>query len=85
MSKCSVCGNKAIEVIEICPECLQRANVDPKNIKRLRQISGILQITADADSNIKECMESILEIADELERSGTGGKEETQRAAVPKK
>lgn len=76
MGKCHICGKKALEVVEVCPECLQRAAVDPKQIKRLKQISGILSITAGTDTNIKECMESIKEIAKELERGGTNGKEE---------
>lgn len=79
MRKCHICGKKALEVVEVCPECLQKAEVDPKQIKRLRQISNILSITADTDGNIKECMESIIEIANDLERSGAGGKEETQK------
>lgn len=85
MRKCSICGKSALEIVEICPECLQRAAVDPKQIKRLKQISNILSITAGTDTNIKECMESILEIAEDLERSGNGGKEEQeeQGAAVP--
>lgn len=76
MSKCHICGKRALEVVEVCPECLQRAAVDPEQIKRLKQISGILSITAGTDSNIKECMESIKEIAEELERGGTNDKEE---------
>lgn len=76
MGKCHICGKKALEVVEVCPECLQRAAVDPKQIKRLKQISGILSITAGTDTNIKECMESIKEIAEELERGGMNGKEE---------
>lgn len=75
MSKCHICGKKALEVVEVCPECLQKAAVDPKQIKRLRQISNILSITADTDTNIKACMQSITEIADDLER-GSYGKEE---------
>ena len=75
MGKCHICGKKALEVVEVCPECLQRAAVDTKQIKRLKQISNILSITAGTDTNIKECMESLLEIAEDLERSGTHGKE----------
>lgn len=75
MGKCHICGKKALEVVEVCPECLQRAAVDPKQIKRLKQISNVLSITAETDTNIKECMESLLEIAEDLERSGTHGKE----------
>ena len=68
MKKCSLCGEKALEGIEICQECLKKAAVDPKQIKSLRQISNILSITADTDTNIKACMQSITEIADDLER-----------------
>ena len=75
MSKCHICGKKALEVVEVCPECLQRVAVDPKQIKRLKQISNVLSITAGTDTNIKECMESLLEIAEDFERSGTHGKE----------
>ena len=76
-----------MEVVEVCPECLQRAAVDTRQIKRLKQISSILSITAGTDTNIKECMESILEIAEGLERSGSIGKEEQEEkgAAVPEK
>lgn len=79
MGKCQICGNKGLEVIEICPECLQRAAVNTEDIERLKHISSILQITADTDTNIKECMNGILEIAADLERSGTGGKKKEKK------
>lgn len=82
MKKCQVCGKRALEVVEVCPECLQRAEVDQGQIKRLKQISNVLSITAGTDTNIKECMESLLEIAKDLERSGTGDKEEKEDNAV---
>ena len=87
MKKCSICGKPALEVVEVCPECLRRTAVDPEQIKRLKQISSILSITAGTDTNIKECMESILEIAEGLERSGSIGKEQQEEkgAAVPEK
>lgn len=80
MKKCSLCGEKALEGIEICPECLKRAAVAPKQIKRLRQISNILSITADTDTNIKACMQSITEIADDLERGNYGKEEKKQES-----
>lgn len=82
MKKCQVCGKRALEVVEVCPECLQRAAVDRGQIKRLKQISNVLSITAGTDTNIKECMESLLEIAKDLERRGTGGEEEKEDNAV---
>lgn len=84
MGKCHLCGKKALEVVEVCPECLQRTAVDQKDIDRLRHISNILSITANTDTNIKDCMESLIEIAEDLERSGNNGKEEKKRAAVQK-
>ena len=75
MSNCHICGKKALEVVEVCPECLQRAAVDPKQIKRLKQISNVLSITAGTDTNIKECMESLLDIAENLESNYTHSKE----------
>lgn len=87
MKKCSICGKPALEVVEVCPKCLQRAAVDPGQIKRLKQISSILSIASGTGTNIKDCMESILEIAEDLERNGNIGKEErTEKgAAVPEK
>lgn len=79
MAKCDMCGGSALEVINICPDCLKKAAVDPKQIKRLKRISNILSITAGTDTNIKECMESLLEIAEDLERSGKVGKEESEK------
>lgn len=87
MAKCTLCGKQALDVVEICPKCLNRAETNPNHIRRLRQISDILSITADADTNIKRCMQGIIEIAEDLERSGIGGKEkeEIKRATVPEK
>lgn len=80
MKKCSLCGEKVLEGIEICPECLKKAAVAPKQIRRLRQISNILSITADTDTNIKACMQSITEIADDLERGSYGKEEKKQKS-----
>lgn len=87
MGKCHLCGKEALEVAEACQECLERAMVDPKQIKRLRQISDILKISANTDTNIKSCMESLIEVAEELERTGSNGKKEKKRqgAAVQEK
>lgn len=78
MNKCHICGKKALEVVEVCPKCLQRAAVDPEQIRRLKQISGILGITAGTDTNIKECVESIKEIVEDLEMGGQYGKKKKQ-------
>lgn len=67
MKKCSVCGKDALEMVEVCPNCLQVAAVDEKQIQRLKQISNILSITENTDKNIKDCVQSIIEIAEDLE------------------
>ena len=112
MKKCSICGKPALEVVEVCPECLQRAAVDPRQIKRFAVLRHSLippsmrlkspntpfphkrhiyycllpynvpyrlfPCRLHRNTNIKECMESILEIAEDLERSGSIGKEEQE-------
>ena len=40
-----------------------------------KKINNVLNITADTDGNIKECVQSLAEILNELER-GSYGKEE---------
>ena len=36
MKKCSLCGEKALEGIEICPECLKRAAVAPTDKQHIK-------------------------------------------------
>jgi uncharacterized protein (DUF1499 family) len=47
--------------------------------EEMRDIAGVLSITANTDGNIKKSMESILRIADRLERKGN---EERNRTKV---
>ena len=42
--------------------------------EELRDIADVLKITEDTDTNIKRSMESILRIADRLERRKADGK-----------
>lgn len=44
MKKCSLCGEKALEGIEICPECLKKAAVDPRQIKRLQRLPEVVRM-----------------------------------------
>ena len=81
MVKCSICGKTGLRVVCVCPDCLKRAAVDPKQIQKLKQINSILNITADTDGNIKECVQSLTEILEELERRSYG-KEEKQSNAI---
>ena len=79
--KCRICGKEAIDLVEICPDCLTVATVPQGHIRKLRQVSDILSITANQDLNIQRCMDSIIEIANDLE--GKSGKKEEKGAAVP--
>lgn len=72
MVKCSICGKEGLGVVAVCKDCLKKAAVDPGQIQKLRQINNILNITADADRNIKECAQSLAEILNELERGSYG-------------
>lgn len=81
MIKCRICGKEGLRVVCICQDCLKRASVDPGQIQKLKQINSILNITADMDGNIKECVQSLAEILEGLER-GNHGKEEKQGNAV---
>ena len=42
--------------------------------EELRDVAAILKITEGTDANIRQSMESILRIADRLERKNTNGK-----------
>ncbi len=82
--KCSLCGRKSSTIAGICVNCLEKAEIDPKKRAELRRLSNILLIT-DSESNVKELLRSITEIAEDLQRSGEDGKEKkTKGAAVSK-
>lgn len=69
--KCKNCGAPLPPPLELCPDCLRRAGAAPEAVEEaeeLRDIAGILSITADTDGNIKLCMNGILNIAERLER-----------------
>ena len=63
------------------PGLFEKAAVDPGQIQKLKQINSILNITADTDGNIKECVQSLTEILEDLER-GNHGKEERKSNTI---
>lgn len=81
MVKCSICGKEGLRAVCVCPDCLKKAAVDPRQIQKLKQINSILNITADTDGNIKECVQSLTEILEDLER-GNHGKEERKSNTI---
>lgn len=81
MVKCSICGKEGLKVVCVCPDCLKRAAVDLGQIQKLRQINNVLRITEDTDGNIKECVQSLTEVLEDLER-GEYGKEERKSNTI---
>lgn len=80
MVKCSICGKEGLKAVCVCPDCLKKAAVDPGQIKKLRQINNVLRIE-DTDGKIKECVQSLTEILQDLER-GKCGKEERKSNTI---
>ena len=81
MIKSCMCGKKGLRMIGVCQDCLKKAEVDPKQIKTLKQLNSIISVTEKTDGNIKECIQSLTEILEDLER-GMYGKEEKQSNTI---
>lgn len=75
-NRCRICGKPIPEHIGICPDCIVNygaADGEAKStVEELRDIAGVLSIEANSDGNIKTAMESILRIADRLEKKEHG-------------
>lgn len=71
LQKCAHCGKQTAEYMPICPECMKAAGAPPADVKaaeELRDIAQVLSITANSDTNIRDALTGILNIADRLER-----------------
>lgn len=79
--KCIICGKKRLRVARICPDCLKRAADDLGQMQKLRQISNILSIATNTDGNVKECIQSMAEILEDLQ-GGSYGKEKKQSNTI---
>ena len=69
--KCVLCGVIIPEGQQVCPECIKKHGGIEELARleeELRDIAGILSITANTDGNIKKSMEALLRIADRVER-----------------
>ena len=68
--RCVMCGAVVPEGAGVCENCMKQAGTEEAQeiTEELRDIAGVLSITANTDGNIKQSMESILRIADRLER-----------------
>lgn len=70
LRKCERCGETTAEGLQLCPECMKEParRRSRAAAEELRDIARVLSITANTDTNIREAMTGILNIADRLER-----------------
>lgn len=72
VDRCLICGEAIPEGSQVCKSCAEQFHIEAGEAaeitEQMRDISGVLSITANTDGNIKRTMESILRIADRLER-----------------
>lgn len=67
--KCEKCGAPTAEGLTLCPDCMKESGAAAvAAAEELRDIARVLSITAGTDTNIREAMTGILNIADRLER-----------------
>lgn len=83
VDRCLICGEAIPEGVQVCKSCMAQYHIEAGEAveiaEEIRDIAGVLSITANTDGNIKKSMESILRIADRLERKGN---EERNRTKV---
>ena len=83
VDRCLICGEAIPEGMQVCKSCMAQYHIEAGEAveiaEEMRDIAGVLSITANTDGNIKKSMESILRIADRLERKGN---EERNRTKV---
>ena len=81
--RCLFCGEIIPEGAQVCADCMKLHGGEAEEVQKiteeLRDIAGVLSITANTDGNIKQSMESILRIADRLERKKN---EESRRTKI---
>ena len=69
---CLICGAAVPDGAQVCKSCAEQFHIEAGEAaeiaEEMRDIAGVLSITANTDGNIKRSMESILRIADRLER-----------------
>ena len=65
LQQCERCGKQTAEGLTLCPECMKAAGA---SAEELRDIARVLSITAGTDTNIRDAMTGILNIADRMDR-----------------
>ena len=69
--KCEKCGAPTVEGWPRCPDCMEESGAAAEAVaaaEELRDIARVLSITAGTDTNIREAMTGIMNIADRQER-----------------
>ncbi len=81
---CLICNGVITEGAQVCRNCMVQLHVEAGETveiaeiaEEMRDIADVLSITENTDGNIKRSMESILRIADRLERMGNGEEKKT--------
>lgn len=71
LKACERCGEPTAEGLTLCPDCMKESGAEAEAVaaaEELRDIARVLSITAGTDTNIREAMTGILNIAERLER-----------------
>lgn len=80
--RCLICGAAVQDGVQVCRSCAEQFRIEAGEpveiVEEMRDIAGVLSIAANTDGNIKKSMESILRIADRLERKGNGERNRTK-------
>lgn len=69
--KCVFCGAVVPAGLSVCPKCLQSGGADMAIVgaeESLQDIAAIIGLTDDMDSNLKNAIGGIINIAGRLER-----------------
>lgn len=78
VDRCLICGEVIPEGSQVCTACHNKYDIvtgeTEEMAQELRDIADVLKITEGTDTNIRKSMESILRIADRLERKNNGKK-----------
>lgn len=82
VDRCLICGEVIPEGSQVCTACHNKYDIvtgeteemAQELAQELRDIADVLKITEGTDTNIRKSMESVLRIADRLERTSNGKK-----------
>lgn len=76
--RCLICGEVIPEGTQACTACINKYDIEATEeaemAAELRDVADVLKITEGTDTNIRQSMQAILNIADRLERKSNGKK-----------